>query len=82
MPESTIASFEDHGTVARTVDEGADDAEALLQRLDAIGVSMTDVGLTLEEEGARIFTKSFDDLIQTLEFKRAKLSHSEGGSRV
>jgi transaldolase len=82
MPEATIAAFEDHGTLARTVDEGAGNAERLLQKLDAIGVSMTDVGLTLEEGGRRTFTKSFDDLIQTLELKRAELSRNESGSHA
>jgi transaldolase len=81
LPEATIAAFEDHGTVARTIDEGANDAERLLERLEATGVSMTDVGRTLEEEGAATFTKSFDDLVEALESKRAALRR-ERGSRV
>lgn len=75
LPEATIAAFEDHGTVARTIDEGSNDAERLLGRLEAIGVSMTEVGRTLEEEGAATFTKSFDDLVETLESKQARLQH-------
>jgi transaldolase len=78
MPETTIAAFEDHGTVARTIEEAADDAERLLERLEAIGVSMTDVGRTLEEDGAASFTKSFDDLVETLESKRADLARQLG----
>jgi len=73
LPEATIAAFEDHGTVARTIDEAADDAERVLERLKAIGVNMTDVGRTLEEEGAASFSKSFDDLVATLESKQAEL---------
>jgi len=42
--ESTIAAFEDHSTLARTIDAGLAGRADTLQRLD-------DVGLLLEEEG-------------------------------
>lgn len=80
MPESTIAAFEDHGTVTRSIDDPSDDAELVLKQLEAIGVSMTDVGRSLEEQGAAIFTKSFDDLIETLESKRSRLRHHLGAA--
>ncbi|MGH2778622.1 MAG: transaldolase family protein, partial [Actinomycetota bacterium] len=81
LPETTIDAFEDHGNVARTIEDAAGDAERVLERLDAIGVSMTDVGRTLEEEGAASFAKSFDDLVATLESKKAELER-ERNSRV
>ncbi|MGH2736522.1 MAG: transaldolase [Actinomycetota bacterium] len=74
MPEATIKAFEDHGAVARTIDRAPEEAERVLERLEAIGVSMTDVGRTLEVEGAATFTKSFDDLVDTLESKRAEFA--------
>ncbi len=74
LPEATIAAFEDHGALATTIDTDIDDAQRTLDRLEAIGVSMTDVGRTLEDEGVASFTKSFDDLLATLEAKRAELS--------
>jgi transaldolase len=76
LPEATIAAFEDHGTVATTIDSGLDDARRTLDRLEAIGVSMTDVGRTLEDEGVASFSKSFDDLLAALAAKRAELSSS------
>jgi transaldolase len=76
LPEATIAAFEDHGTVATTIDSGVEDAQRTVDRLEAIGVSMTDVGRTLEDEGVASFTKSFDDLLATLEAKRVELSSS------
>ncbi|MGH2750887.1 MAG: transaldolase, partial [Actinomycetota bacterium] len=48
LPEATITAFEEHGTVAGTIEQAADDAERVLDRLEAIGVDMTDVGRTLE----------------------------------
>jgi transaldolase len=69
MPDSTIEAFVDHGTVARTVDEGVDEAKATLERIEAVGVSMEDVSTTLEEEGVAAFSKSFDELVQSLQDK-------------
>ncbi|MBA3432271.1 MAG: transaldolase [Actinobacteria bacterium] len=66
MPDKTIESFLDHGTVARTIDKGVDEAKATLDRLADFGIDMADVSHTLEDEGAVAFTKSFDELIQSL----------------
>jgi transaldolase len=74
LPEATIAAFEDHGTLATTIDSDVEDAQRTLDHLEAIGVSMTDVGRTLEDEGVASFTKSFDGLLATLTAKRAELS--------
>lgn len=73
LPEATITAFEDHGAVATTIESDVDDARRTLEHLEAIGVSMTDVGRTLEDEGVASFTKSFDDLLTTLEDKHAAL---------
>jgi transaldolase len=74
MPEATLEAFEDHGTVARTVDEGIHVAEGVFERLEAIGIDMEDVGRVLEEEGVASFSKSFDELISALERKSAELA--------
>jgi transaldolase len=66
MPDATIDAFLDHGTVARTIDSGADEARATLDRLADVGVDVSDVARTLEEEGGATFAKSFDELIQAL----------------
>jgi transaldolase len=69
LPDATVEAFLDHGTVARTVDAGVDEARSALERVEAVGVSMEDVAKTLEAEGVAAFTKSFDELIQSLEDK-------------
>ena len=43
LPDKTIADFNDHGTVARTVDAGVDGAKATWQALQDVGVDMDDV---------------------------------------
>jgi transaldolase len=71
MPDGTLAAFEAHGTVARTVDAQPEDATAVLARLSQAGIEMTDVEQTLEDEGVGSFGKSFDELLQSLSDKAA-----------
>ena len=69
MPDATVAAFQDHGTVARTVDKGVEEADAHLGRLKDAGIDMADVGRVLEEEGVASFLKSYDELLQSLHDK-------------
>jgi transaldolase len=73
LPDATIAAFEDHGTVARTVDQGLDEAKATWQALQDVGVDVDDVGQVLEDEGVASFQKSFDELLGALSTKSAEL---------
>jgi transaldolase len=74
MPDDTIAAFLDHGTLARTVDADPGAATEALERIEAAGADMADVGRTLEDEGVASFTKSFDELLQRLSDKANALS--------
>ncbi len=76
MPEATIEAFADHGTLARTVDRGTDQAASVLARLEQIGVPMAEVGQVLEEEGVASFSKSFDELLTVLSAKAVELAAS------
>jgi transaldolase len=76
MPDATVAAFMDHGTVARTVDTGVQQAEAYLQALHRAGVDMADVAAVLEDEGVASFTKSYQELLQALHDK-ANATHTE-----
>jgi transaldolase len=73
MPDNTVEAFEDHGTLARTVDAGLDQAKATWAALHAVGVDMADVSRTLEDEGVAAFQKSFDELLSVLDTKAASL---------
>jgi transaldolase len=74
MPDGTVADFLDHGTVARTIDTGVDEAGELIGELAAAGIDMEDVAQTLEAEGVASFAKSFDELMQSLSDKANELS--------
>jgi transaldolase len=74
LPEATIAAFEDHGTLARTIDSGVDHAEAVMDRLAGVGVDMDDVGRTLEDQGVASFHQSFTHVLEALEHKARQLA--------
>jgi transaldolase len=75
MPPETIEAFEDHGEVrGDTVLDGVGKAERLLEKLREAGVDYDDVVETLEDEGVRKFTDSFDELIDGIRAKRGELA--------
>ena len=76
MPPGTIAAFQDHGSVARTVDAGVDDARVLLQALASEGIPMQQVTDKLLAEGLVSFQKSFDTLLGGLETKLRSLGRA------
>lgn len=69
MPDKTLDDFDDHGTVARTVDADVEGARAVLASLAEVGVDLADVTATLETEGVASFSKSFDELLGALSAK-------------
>ena len=72
MPQATISAFLDHGKAAATLDQGVDEAESLIKSLEEAGVSIEQVTARLLEEGVKSFSDSFDELMATIEEKRAK----------
>ncbi len=74
MPRPTIIAFLDHGTVARTIDTGVEEAAATMAALQAAGIDFQAVTDQLEEEGIAAFVKSFDSLLSGVASKRAQLA--------
>ncbi len=73
MPLETVEAFQDHGTVALTIEEGVDEAKALFRDLDQVGVDVDDVTETLEAEGVQKFADSFAELLDGIRAKRGEL---------
>jgi transaldolase len=81
LPEATIAAFEDHGTMARTVDAGVPQAAELMLRLAAVGIDMTAVGRTLEDNGIANFDKAYHEVLANLAATAQATGHTrEKGS--
>ena len=69
LPDQTLEAFDDHGTVARTVDTSLSEARSTWSRLAAVGIDMNDVAAKLETEGIASFQKSFVELLDALRVK-------------
>ena len=69
MPIETVRAFQDHGTARQTLSEGLDEAERVLEGLEAVGVSYDEIVETLEAEGVQKFADSFAELKAGIESK-------------
>ena len=72
IPDATLEAFDDHGTVARTVDVDPAADSAAWAAVGAV-VDLDEVAELLEVQGVDSFMKSFDDLIAVLTAKAAEL---------
>jgi len=67
MPEKTMEAFADHGEVdGDQVTGNYDHAEKVMDDLKAIGIDYDDVIATLEQEGVDKFSKSWQELTDTV----------------
>ncbi len=65
MPEKTIDAVADHGEIKGDQVSGkADEAQELFDKLDSVGVDVTDVYLVLENEGVEKFEDSWKELLE------------------
>jgi len=71
LPEATIAAFEDHGTVGRTIDTGVDSAAETMRRLARLDIDMDDVASILEHQGVASFHESFAEVLAAMGAKAA-----------
>ena len=72
LPDATLEAFDDHGTLARTVDADPDGARSAWAAIGAV-VDLGDVAKVLEAEGVTAFEKSFDELLGVIETRAAEL---------
>ncbi len=65
MPEKTIDAVADHGEVKGDQVSGkAGEAQELFDKLDEVGIDVTDVYLVLENEGVQKFEDSWKELLE------------------
>src|ERR1700727_2054584 len=68
MPEPTIEAVADHGVITGdTVTGTASAAQEVFDKLEAIGIDLTDVFLVLENEGVEKFEASWKELLEETE---------------
>jgi transaldolase len=75
MPNETIEAFQDHGELrGTTIEEGIDEARALIEKLAQVGVDYVGVTDTLELEGVQKFADSFEELLAGVRAKTGELA--------
>jgi transaldolase/glucose-6-phosphate isomerase len=73
MPEKTLEALLDHGKApGDTVREGVAEARRTLDDLRAVGIDIEAVGEQLQKDGVVLFAKSYDELLATIEARRAE----------
>jgi transaldolase len=68
MPEKTIDAVADHGVITGdTLSGTASAAQEVFDKLEAVGIDLTDVFLVLENEGVEKFEESWTELLEETE---------------
>jgi transaldolase / glucose-6-phosphate isomerase len=82
MPEKTLEALLDHGRKpGDTVKEGVPAARRTLDDLRAVGIDVESVGDELQKSGVSLFEKSYDELLATIETRRAEALKTPQGVR-
>ncbi|MEM7031475.1 MAG: transaldolase [Chloroflexota bacterium] len=74
LPPATLLAFKDHGIAQIRLSENMDEALAVMDMLDPLGVDYQDLTNILQTDGVNSFAKSFKELLKALETKRDTLS--------
>jgi transaldolase len=69
MPEGTLKAFADHGDVANPLPADGGDCEDVLARFGKAGIDLDALASQLQDEGAKSFVKSWDELMAVIASK-------------
>ena len=73
MPEATLKAFADHGQVGGVMPPDGGDCEAVLAQFAKAGIDVGALAAQLQEEGAKAFVKSWNELMGVIGSKSATL---------
>lgn len=73
IPPSTLAAFNDHGEVSKSLDKDLPSSERSLSDLEGLGISLKQATEELEREGVEAFSKAFVSLNETIETRRKEV---------
>ena len=69
MPENTLKAFGDHGDVSSILQTDGGDSETVLAQFTRAGIDIAALAARLQDEGAKAFVKSWEELIGVIETK-------------
>jgi transaldolase len=71
MPEGTLKAFADHGKVGAALPDDGGDCEEVLLRFARAGIDVEALAARLQDEGAKAFVKSWNELLAGIAAKTA-----------
>jgi transaldolase len=73
MPEATLLALGDHGEVGNAMSPEQPDAEEVIQKISAAGIDVDALAAELQDEGTKLFVKSWAELMDVVAAKGAEL---------
>ena len=73
MPEGTLKAFGDHGEVGAALAPNGGDCETVLAGFARAGIDIDALAAALQDEGAKSFVKSWNELMAGIESKSAAI---------
>ncbi len=76
MPEGTLRALAEHGVVGATMPADGGDCEEILARFAAANIDVQSLSAKLQDEGAKSFVNSWNDLMAVIKSKCAVLERA------
>ena len=76
MPEGTLKAFAEHGDVGAALPADGGDCEAALKQFAGAKIDVQALSAQLQDEGAKSFVNSWDDLMGVIGSKSAALKRA------
>ena len=82
MPEGTLKSFAEHGRLGTSLPADGGDCEDVLAQFSKAGINIKELADRLQDEGAKSFVKSWDELMVVIASKSAALEDQKASKGV
>lgn len=76
MPEGTLKALADHGDLSHIMSADGGDCEAVLEEFAAAGIDVDELAAKLQDDGAKSFVSSWNDLMEVINSKSATLAQT------
>jgi transaldolase len=76
IPDATLKAFADHGKVGAIMPADGGDCEEVLAQFAKAGINLDALAAQLQDEGAKSFSKSWDDLMAVIASKTEALKEA------
>jgi transaldolase len=76
MPEGTLKALADHRNLSEIMSAGGADCEAVLDKFAAAGIDINDLAAKLQDDGAKSFVNSWNELMGVIASKSATLGNA------